>query len=191
MVALGRTGMGWRNPMRRRSDVVEGWIGLVAALVIATMGPLVGMLAAGHCEAVLARQAHDRRPTVAVLTRDATVAANGDPSGVPFSRVSAPVRWTAADGAVHTGRASVDEGKRAGSTTRVWTDGRGRMTSAPLGRAAAAADAGVYGASAAAGVCLVVLAGRCCAVAWLDRSRGRAWEKEWAAVEPGWSHRRV
>nr|BFD81785.1 hypothetical protein StreXyl84_11860 [Streptomyces sp. Xyl84] len=60
MVPLVMTGLWRRNPVRRRSDMAEGRIGLVTALALAVLAPLTGWLTAWRTEAVPALRAKDR-----------------------------------------------------------------------------------------------------------------------------------
>lgn len=175
--------------MRRRSDVAEAWIGLATAAAVTMMAPLAGVVAAGHTEAALRHQAQGRHAWHAVLTQDAAAVYTADSSGVAIGHTWAAVRWKGPDGALHTGRAEVAVGQRAGSSTVVWTNDRGRITPRPPGRTAAAVESGITGAGVAGGACLVLLLGRRAAQACLDRSRERQWEDEWAVIEPRWSHR--
>ncbi|MET7935590.1 hypothetical protein [Streptomyces sp. NPDC005322] len=185
----GRWMWRWRrNPLRRRSDVIEAWAVLVAGLVMAVGGPVAGVAAGTAVDEALRQERVDRHRVPGVLKEDApttTPAADG----ATTARVSAIVRWTGPDGAVHTGTARVQEGKKAGDATVVWTDGRGRPVQQPPTAEQIATRSVLAGASAAAGVGAVSLAGRGI-VRWrLDRSRTQEWGRAWAEVGPRWSRR--
>lgn len=180
----------WRkNPLRRRSDLVEAWL-LLATLVLALLiGAFTGVAAAGVVNGAIEDRREHTRPVPAVLVEDAahalpaSVAEDGD------GGVWAKVRWSAPDGSTRTGRAEVDTGAKAGSAATVWNDSEGRLVSAPPEGADARFQivmAGITVAVATGG--LVVLGG------WLGRSRLQGqrlaeWEAEWQRVEPSWRKR--
>ncbi|GGW47547.1 Rv1733c family protein [Streptomyces griseoloalbus] len=178
-----------RNPLRRRSDLLEAWV-LLATLVLALLlGAFCGLVAAGAVDRSLAERRERTRTVPAVVAQDAAhapstpVTENGD------GGVWAKVRWTAPDGTRRTGRAEVEPGSRAGTAVTVWTDPSGRLVSAPPEGAEASFQivmAGVTVAVAAGGS--VLLGG------WLVRARMRRrrlaqWETEWRQVEPTWRRR--
>lgn len=180
----------WRkNPLRRRSDLVEAWL-LLATLVLALLiGAFTGVAAAGVVNGAIEDRREHTRPVPAVLVEDAahalpaSVAEDGD------GGVWAKVRWSAPDGTTRTGRAEVDTRAKAGSAATVWNDSEGRLVSAPPEGADARFQivmAGITVAVASGG--LVVLGG------WLGRSRLQGqrlaeWEAEWQRVEPSWRKR--
>ncbi|MEU1804651.1 hypothetical protein [Streptomyces sp. NPDC019937] len=185
----GRRLWRWRrNPLKRRSDVVEAWVVLVTGLVMVVGGPVAGVATGDAVAAGLRQERAERHRVPARLVENAPAALPAA-DGTDTARVRALVRWTASDGTVHTGTARVDEGRRAGTATTVWTDDRGRLVPDPPSERQAATRATLAGASASAGVCLVSLAGRG-VVRWrLDRGREREWERAWAEVGPRWTRR--
>ncbi|GAA2335744.1 Rv1733c family protein [Streptomyces cuspidosporus] len=191
MSAKVRTRLLWRwrrNPLRRRSDVVEAWVALVAGLVMAVGGTAAGVATADAVEQPLLVERAERHQVPARLLEDAP-ATQPSADGSRAGRVPAEVRWKAPDGSVRTGTAQVPEGHAAGTATVVWTDGHGRLVPEPLTPREAETRAALTGATAAAGVGLVTLAGRR-VVRWrLDRHRAEEWERAWAEVEPRWSSR--
>lgn len=185
----GRLLWRWRrNPLKRRSDVVEAWVALVAGLVMAVGGTAAGVATSAAVEQPLLAERAERHPVSARLLENAPAvpqAADGGKAG----RVPATVRWKAPDGSVHTGVARVREGQSAGTATVVWTDTHGRLVAEPLTQREAETRAALTGATAATGVCLATLAGQR-TVRWrLDRRRAAEWERAWAEVEPRWSSR--
>ncbi|MGW6316560.1 Rv1733c family protein [Streptomyces sp. NPDC055099] len=179
----------WRsNPLRRREDLVEAWIILAVWTVIALGGAFVGVVTARAADESFTRLREGRHAVRAVLVENTAgvVPTDEDPYG---GHVRAKVRWTASDGSIHTGRASVDSGRRAGSKVLVWMDSRGRLTTEPPTAAEAAAQAGMLGAGAAlffGGVTFA--AGR--VVQWrLDRRRYDQWGREWDQIGPQWGRR--
>ncbi len=95
-----------RNPLRRHSDVVEAWIVLVTWICALSGGTLAGVAAAQATDSAFAARQAQVHAVSAVLTDDAARTALGG-SGYDDGRVWAVVRWTTADGAVHTDRAKV------------------------------------------------------------------------------------
>ncbi|MFF1273240.1 hypothetical protein ACFVZC_07500 [Streptomyces marokkonensis] len=178
-----------RNPLRRRSDLVEAWLTLATLVLALLVGAFAGLAAAGVVDRSLEDRRERTRPVTAVLVEDARdalpapVAEDGD------GGVWAKVRWTAPDGTARTGRAEVEPGSRAGTEATVWNDTAGRLVSAPPEGAEAGFQivmAGVTVAVATGG--LVLLGG------WLVRSRLQwrrlaEWEAEWRRVEPSWRKR--
>lgn len=88
----------------------------------------------------------ERTPVLAVLLDDVPRTAT---SGMGRDLASARVRWTTSNGSTHSGMTLVATGKKAGSTARIWIDTQGRLSTRPPTPGKAAAEAGVFGASAA------------------------------------------
>ncbi|MDI5969264.1 hypothetical protein POF50_007875 [Streptomyces sp. SL13] len=178
-----------RNPLRRRSDVVEAWAGLAAGLVIVAGAPLTGIAAADSMHATLAAQNDGRHQVSAVLERDAPSSGSAPGGGSSPGVVRAPVRWTGHDGRTHSAHVVVAPGAGAGSRTPVWTDGRGRVTEPPLDRLETTVQTDVMGAAAAGGLCVAALVTHRGLRAGLDLRRSHRWQQEWARVGPRWSGR--
>ncbi|OLZ65422.1 hypothetical protein AV521_31860 [Streptomyces sp. IMTB 2501] len=171
----------WRpNPLRRHSDVVEGWI----VLAIWTLAVLAGVVAG-----VLAAQAVDRPTRVhavsAVLTDDAARTPVGT-GGYDDGRVWAAVRWTDADGSVHKGQAKFFPGAPVGTRITVWTDANDRVVSAPLTGGAATLQAVMAGVLVAPSVGATVWGGGRVVRARLIRRRMAEWDEEWQQIGPQW-----
>lgn len=176
-----------RNPLRRRSDVVEAWAGLAVGVVMAVGAPLTGIAAAHSTQTSLTHENRDRHRAVAVLLRDAPTAAAARSSGVSIDQVHGVVRWTGPHGAVHTGDVAVRAGAKAGSSTPVWLDGRDQLAAPPLSAVQADVETDVMGAGAAGGFCLLAVVGHRLVRVEIDRRRAHQWQREWAEVEPHWS----
>lgn len=179
-----------RNPLRRRSDVVEAWVTAVALLLVLIAAPFAGFSAGSALDASAARQRTDVHPVTAVLQHNAPVLP--DTTGAANStRVQVPVRWTAYDGTVHTGSALVTQGLRGGTPVTLWADHAGRLVQRPPSPAQGMALAVTGGIGATAGVCLLVMAACSLIRTELDRLRMDEWDREWADKGPRWSHGRT
>ncbi|MFC4464164.1 hypothetical protein ACFPH6_06215, partial [Streptomyces xiangluensis] len=142
----------WRsNPLRRRDDTVEAWIVLAVWAGIALGGTLAGLVA-GHAVAESFAQQRVGRHSVPAVLLENTPAVFVTEAGPSRQQVRAKVRWTAADGSTHTGKAKVDTGHKTGSKVRVWIDSQGQLTSEPATAAQATVFAGYAATAAALGV---------------------------------------
>ncbi|MBB5939679.1 type IV pilus modification PilV family protein [Streptomyces zagrosensis] len=177
-----------RNPLRRRTDVIEAWTVLLTAVIMVVGGAALGATTAVTVQEPLMEQHEHRHQTQAELVKDVPARPTelGDPG---VNRVHATVRWTTPDGATHTGKARVEEGRKAGARVTVWTDARGELTSTPLSPEQATTRAAVLGAMAATGFGCVTLIARHLVQRRLERDRNEQWECAWAEIGPKWSGR--
>ncbi|RPF30932.1 hypothetical protein [Streptomyces sp. TLI_185] len=174
----------WRaNPLRRRDDVLEAWLVLALWTLVAVGGTLAGVLTARAADDAFTEQRAERNPVRAVLLTDTP------PSEAKSYRAFTQVRWTGRDGSARTGRTLVDGGLRAGSTTVLWTDRQGNLTTRPPNRTDAAVEAGLLGAASALAVTGLVFGAGGAARWWLDRRRIDEWGREWDLVGPRWGHK--
>ncbi|MBV2357380.1 hypothetical protein KUM39_23950 [Streptomyces sp. J2-1] len=174
-----------RNPLRRHCDVVEAWIVLVVWTLVVLGGIVAGALAASSVDAGFAVRRAQVQAVTASLTDDASRTPPGS-DGYDDGRVWAGVRWTDADGAVHTDRAKVYPGAPAGSTLTVWTDRTGHVVAPPVSGGEAVLQSVLTGALVAAGTGAAVWTG-----GWLVRGvrmrrRMSEWDEEWKRVGPEW-----
>ncbi|MFG2887226.1 hypothetical protein ACGFYV_33905 [Streptomyces sp. NPDC048297] len=188
---------GWRwrrNPLRRRSDVVEAWTVLVVAVLLFVVAPLAGVAAGLY--------AHDRAETLARTQRaerhqvHATVvgtasrrlpAAKGDREH-PYR---AQVRWTEPGKGTRTAMARVPGGTRADDVVTVWFDSRGRSVAPPPSRVAVWQHTVTIGVCAVGGAAGVVLLGHALERRIALRHRLDEWEREWARTGPRWTQPRA
>ncbi|MFK0170688.1 DUF3592 domain-containing protein [Streptomyces sp. NPDC090306] len=178
-----------RNPLKRRADVTDAWIGLASWVLAVLAGTLVGLVVARSVDQGLAEQRATWQPVVARVTVKAppvgTVQAR---SGVRDDTVQTTVRWTAADGSVHTGQVRVGAGSPVGTPVTVWSDPRGRLVTEPAtasqARLRATLTGVLAGLNAAAAPLLVghLLRRR------LQRRAIDRWDTEWARLGPLWGH---
>jgi hypothetical protein len=167
-----------RNPLRRRSDIAEAWVVLLTIVAMAVAGPVVALVAAraldGPFQRIAHQEGHARHRTAAVLLDDPAWQAPWDVDG--DSHALARVRWTGPDGTTRRGDAKVGTDRHLGQTTQIWTDVRGRLTSAPLTVAQARLRARLGGVAAGGGTCLLLLTARVAVGRRLDRARMTDWD---------------
>ncbi|MFE1895125.1 hypothetical protein [Streptomyces yangpuensis] len=192
MLKRGDTVLLWRwrrNPLRRRSDVAEAWLGVAAAALLLVLVPTLGVATAAVAEHSALDQARGLHRTTAHLVGDAPAAPARFSNLATEDRVSARVRWTTPSGTSKSGAALVAAGNRAGSPVTVWLDDAGRIHPAPPTAAQARSQAAAFGAAAGAGVCVLVLGGWWGARARLETRRSARWDRDWAEFDSHRGHR--
>ncbi|MFI6654941.1 hypothetical protein ACIBL8_05410 [Streptomyces sp. NPDC050523] len=180
-----------RNPLRRRSYLVEAWL-LFATGILALGAAIVsGVLTAHAVQRDLDGLRAERHQVPAVVTEDVRPAPGVDGmDGMDGNQVWAHVRYKAADGTTRKGVARVDSARsKSGSTTEVWLDARGNLVREPTTPGEAEFQGAVMGAVAAvsAGAAVILISwytrGR------LDRRRREQWDTEWAVIDPKWGRK--
>ncbi|MGG8410562.1 Rv1733c family protein [Streptomyces sp. 12297] len=195
-----RTAVGvwrWRrNPLRRRTDLVEAWVALAAVVCLFVAAPAVGWVTGSRVGDTLQqasrRQHEERRMVAAVVVRPAKeppAAPGAEPAARqesgPYPQVFA--EWTAPDGSAHTGAvAAVQETPRPGDRLRIWTDAHGRLVPRPLDSATAASYAALAGLAAAVALATLVDTVRRLVVRRLMHRRYARLDRAWAAAGPDW-----
>lgn len=184
---------GWRwrrNPLRRRSDVVEAWAVLVVAVLLLVVAPLTGVAAGlrAHDQAqdIARAQSADRHHVRAVVlgSVDARLPTVRGDHDHPYR---AEVRWTEPGGTTRTASARVPAGTRADDVVTVWFDGRGRSVAPPSNDVAVWQRSVTIGLCAAGGTAWMVLLGRRVERRIALRHRLGEWEREWARTGPRWT----
>jgi hypothetical protein len=179
-----------RNPLCRRSDLIEAW--LLPAVVVAflVLGPLVAGAAGLRVRADIAAARHAQpswHRTSAVLLAAAPGPLFSD-NGANSWGVWTSARWSA-DGQQRVGAVPAAAGTRAGSSVAVWLDRAGDVRLPPL-TSGEARDHVILGASVALAALAVLLA--CLALIGrrvLDWRRLAGWETAWQSVGPQWTCR--
>jgi hypothetical protein len=171
-----------RNPLRRRSDALEAWVGLAVWAVTVVGGVLTGLAGAHSVERGLAEERAQWRPVVALLTQDAPRAATE--SGA--QRVWANVRWTGRDGSTHAGQARVAAGTPTGTAVTVWTDGDGSLVTQPATASQAQVRATMVGLLVGGSAAAVPFVGGRIVRERLQRRRMAQWDEAWARFGPLW-----
>ncbi|WP_079138866.1 Rv1733c family protein [Actinacidiphila rubida] len=190
--------LGWRwrrNPLRRRSDLVEAWLGLVTALLLCTV-PFLGWWSGRSVDRALqhvVRVEHRERTLVAAAVAPARTAKDAAKS-LPGSAGSAAedaqrgdlLVWTGPDHRKHSATVSSDLEVWRDGTLRLWTDRQGRIAPPPLDSATAVTHsvlAGIAAASAAGGMLLIVRQ----VLLWrLMLRRMDSWERAWDRAGQDW-----
>ncbi|MFJ6074482.1 hypothetical protein ACIQFU_27235 [Streptomyces sp. NPDC093065] len=188
---------GWRwrrNPLRRRSDVVEAWTTVVVALLLCVGAPLLGAATAwwgyGQAQAIVAEQRAERhqvRATVADRTPGSL--STGQLGGQHSYR--ATVHWKASDGTEKSTTARVPADTRRGETVGIWLDSRGESVPPPSDGAEIWQHSATIGSFTAIGTGLTVLLAHRAVRAVCLRRRMAEWDRDWALTEPQWTHRRA
>ncbi|MGW2638924.1 Rv1733c family protein [Streptomyces sp. NPDC001348] len=186
---------GWRwrrNPLRRRSDVVEAWTALAVAVLLLVGAPLAGALAGlwAHAEAVAvatAQRAERHRVRAEVIG----VAPEQLPSVGDRHAYRTTVRWAEPGGGTRTVSARVPAGAGQGDVVDVWFDSRGRSVAPPPNDVAIWQHTVGIGLCAAGGTAVLVLLGHGITRRVSLRHRMDEWEREWARTGPDWSRRKA
>ncbi|MFJ8542111.1 hypothetical protein ACIRFH_08870 [Streptomyces sp. NPDC093586] len=182
-----------RNPLRRRSDVVEAWTALVAAVLLFAGAPLLGVTAAlwaqGKAQTIAAQQRADRHRVHATVVDRTPDGPGSAQTGGQSYRVA--VRWTTPGGDTRTTLSQVPAGTRQGDVVAVWFDSRGRSVPPPTGASAVWEHTVTVGAFTTLGAALTVFVGHSVVHRAALRRRMAEWERDWARTEPQWTHRRA
>lgn len=184
----------WRdNPLYRRSDRVEGWLALCAALLILLAAPVAGWaggtLAYDELRQTVREQFRQRHRVWATADRIVPlppVAPDPDAPTERNGKVRVVAVWRGADGGTRTGTVEVaaDAGVGPGDRVPLWVDRRGRPVSRPLTEETAASRALLVGLAAGGGTVGLVETARRLALWRLRQLRAAALEREWLRLGP-------
>ena len=180
-----------RNPLRRRSDVLEAWLLPAAVVVFLVLCPLVAVLAGlwVHADNAAVQRGQQSWHTVPAVLLRAAPGPQFTDQGANTWTTWEPARWTV-NGRQHTGSIPVAAGSLAGSTQTVWLDGRGQVRVPPQSQARLSETVDAAMLIAVTGVAVVVGALMLLGRWFLDRRRLASWEAAWLSVGPRWSHQR-
>jgi hypothetical protein len=188
---LARRFAGDGNPLRRRCDVIEGWlvpIGVAVFLALCPVAVAVTGLWVGAHNAATQRARASAHPVRAVLLDSAAGPQYRD-HGANTWVVWTPARWTS-DGHTESGDVPAAAGTRAGSTVTAWVNRAGRVEPRPLTAGEVRADAAAYTLPILAVLAALLAVLACLARKMLDRRRLAGWETAWLSVGPQWSRQR-
>lgn len=185
LMQFRRLGFG-RNHLRRGVDRAEALLllgVLFAGLLLVPVAAAFGTWVSSSSEQGAAQRRAELRSAQAATLEDTTMAVPVGP-GQTATRVR--VRWTDEMGVPHEGQTNVVVGTKAGSPVTVWLDRTGAIVAPPR----QPQDSAALGAGA--GMLLVMIGWPLLGGVFrllrvpLDRSRYRAWEREWAETAPRW-----
>ncbi|MFF7713191.1 hypothetical protein [Streptomyces sp. NPDC007988] len=180
-----------RNPLRRTTDLLQGWIGLCLVLAVVALAP-AAMRAAGatahrHYERIAHEQARVRHHIPAVLVHD--VPRHPEPGSAEARETLYPaqVRFTDPEGNPRTAETDVAPGLPAHSTVHVWTDADGTLADPPLAPDRIRSHS--MGWAALAGITVVASGATAYRLAGLTLQRRNlaAWDRAWAETGPRWT----
>ncbi|WP_121709294.1 hypothetical protein [Streptomyces sp. E5N91] len=183
-----------RNPLRRRSDVVEAWTKVLVALLLFVAAPALGAATAwwghGQAQAIVAEQRAERHHVRAtVVDRTLGTLSTGELGGQHTYR--ATVHWKAPDGTEKSTTARVPADTRHGDTVDVWLDSRGQSVPPPSDSAEIWQHSATIGSFTTIGTVLTALLAHRAVRAVAMRHRMAEWDRDWALTEPQWTHRRA
>jgi hypothetical protein len=180
-----------RNPLRRRSDLIEAWLLPAAIVAFLILGPLLSSAAGAWVRSGNDAVRHEQRSwhTVqAVLLQPAPgpmMSDNGLNSWLVWTRA----QWTA-DGHTRTGQIPAPSGTSAGDTVPVWLDRAGRVEVPAATAAQVGAQVSVAALTTVTAL-VILLAGLVLVIRRiLDRRRLSGWETAWLSVGPQWTRQR-
>ncbi|MFE1439026.1 hypothetical protein [Streptomyces sp. NPDC058739] len=181
------------NRLRRRSDVVEAWTVMTAAVLLVLGAPLAGLAAGGlaYGEAASAAQAlrAERREVRAEVLGDMPPPLPALQGGRPVTQ-HATVRWRGPEGTAGTTRAAVPADARRGDLVELWLDPLDRAVAPPPDASSVWQHTLATGICGAGGTAGLVLAALTLIRRVAARRRLAEWERDWARVEPRWTGRR-
>jgi hypothetical protein len=172
-----------RRGVDRLSDLLT-WL-TAAAAIAAVVATAVVATAAYHSVRERAALEAATRTAVTAVTTERT----SPPLAPGVARMPTRVRYTGADGTAHEAMAPVLGLLPAGAPVTVWLAPDGSVADPPTQAGDAAPSA------VTVGVLLLLGGGALLALVYLLASEallrvaGAGWEREWRAIEPGWSGR--
>ncbi|PNV31531.1 hypothetical protein C1708_03770 [Streptomyces sp. DH-12] len=182
----------WRsNPLRRRTDRVQAWLGLGVLIAVLAVAPvaaaLVGDAAHRHYQDLARHQQQTRHLTDATLVADAPRHPEPGSDEEKKTRYPVEVRVVTREGRTRVTRAEVTPGLTAGSTVRVWITAEGEAAGPPLtGKEVRSRTAG-WALLAAIGVALAGTAVHAVSGFVLRRRNLARWDAAWAETAPRWT----
>ncbi|MFE9169147.1 hypothetical protein ACFYNZ_06405 [Streptomyces kebangsaanensis] len=180
-----------RNPLRRRTDLLQAWVGLGLLLAVLAAVPaavfLAGDAAFRHYARTAEHQERTRWQTTAVLVHDSP--RHPEPGSEEAKRTRYPVRvrFTDPGGRTRTAQADVHPGLSAGSSVDVWADTEGRITEPPMTDDQIRSRSMGWAIIAALAVCAAGAAVYGLTALMLRRRNLSAWAAAWSRTAPRWT----
>ncbi|MFE0191151.1 hypothetical protein [Streptomyces sp. NPDC058989] len=182
-----------RNPLRRRTDRIEAWLALAAALLIAFGAPAAGWFTGRAAHGALLetvrlqyQQSHLVWATVDRLVSRAPLDPDPETSSQRDAHLRVIARWTAVDGSSHSGQLAAPRPVESGERFRIWTDDRGRVMPRPMDVDTAGTHAVLAGLGTTAAVGALIEGCRRLVVGQLMARRFRRWDAEWERAGQDW-----
>ncbi|MCM3810467.1 hypothetical protein HUF15_40065 [Streptomyces samsunensis] len=182
-----------RNPLRRRTDVVEACAALIAASLILLLAPAVGWASGSLAHGALVNAAREQRAerhllsaTVVKVLPHPPIDSDPETASARDAHRRVLARWTGPDGSKHEGTLGAHPGADPGERFRIWTDDRGRPVGRPLDTATAATHAVLAGIGAAGATAVLVDGARRLVVWQLMRRRYVQWDIAWERAGQDW-----
>jgi hypothetical protein len=177
------------NPLRRRSDVIAAWLTPVAVLIFIALIPVTATVTSSlsHAQnAAVARAMPTWHVVEGRLLRSTPGPAQTDNGGNLWNEV-ALAQWTF-QGHTHSGSVPALAGSQAGDRQKIYLNDAGQVQTPPLapGQLADRTDTITFIVLSALAMVLLLL--KAIARKILDSRRIAAWESDWLAVGPRWSH---
>jgi len=180
-----------RNPLRRRSDLIEAWLLPAMIVVFLIAGPILAGLAGGWVRTANAALQHEQRSwhqVQATLLQPAPGPMMSD-SGMNSWLVWTQAKWTAG-GKTRTGAVPAPSGTEAGQIVPIWLNRADRVEAPPATAAQVGERASVAALTAFMALAIVLGALTLLIRRLLDRRRLARWGAAWLAVGPQWSRQR-
>ncbi|MEV6731075.1 MULTISPECIES: hypothetical protein [unclassified Streptomyces] len=178
------------NPLKRGSDRTRTRMHAAFALtclLAVIAGFVLGRVAWTDGNRAAEDMGRHRHTVTATAVSETTYRSGERPSTAPVTVATAT--WHYPSQRPHTQTIPVPAGTRKGDPVRVWVDGNGNVATAPPDQTYIALNAVGVGAGALAGIVLVGGALVVVRLRIVDARSARAWETEWASLEPVWSGR--
>jgi hypothetical protein len=183
-----------RNPLRRGTDRVEAAVRLARIFLLVIVVPVIAIVVGRQADHQALRHAQAQRAADHLVT--AVLLEQAQATGVPDPYTSVQMTWVLArwqppGRPARSGDILASAGAPKGSTTPIWVNASGAVTSPPPAQRTIAGDVcmAVIVTCLASLLVLLVIGGLTRLA--LDRRRLGAWEAEWRATGPRWSdHRR-
>jgi hypothetical protein len=176
------------NPLRRRWDLIDGWLLPAAIIAFLLLGPLAAAVAGlwVHADNLAVQRTDKSWHQVSAELLEPVPGPLFSDNGANSWLVWSPARWVA-DGRARTGAVPAPAGTSADTTVKVWINRAGEVQAPPLTAAAARNRILVAALFALAGLTALLTAAAVAARWVLDRKRIASWEAGWHSVGPQWS----
>ncbi|WP_338899828.1 hypothetical protein WBG99_32825 [Streptomyces sp. TG1A-60] len=185
----------WRhNPLRRTTDLAEGWLAFAALVLILVAAPLIGAVVGTTAQGALQQSVRDQqenrhrvRATVVKKVDGSLIAPDPETATAPDRQSRVVADWTGPDGTDRHGTVMANlMTPRPGDRFTLWTDGQGREVGRPLDSATATAHAVLAGFGATVLAAGLVEGGRRLILWRMVRRRYARWDHAWDEAGPDW-----